>query len=215
MEKIKKNRDIDIPPVRLYMEDIREIEEIYRQNCKEYKIRTEDFVFDSSEELKSINEKKISNLYFESSNPSISMRLYKRYGVISGYNDEVSVLGIVTKIKSVLDKRVTPLRYIDSKWFVIFIVFLSLLSFQWALSFYRLADKVDKLFLFVSYLILSSLLLFSWMAFTLFMKHSVIYLFDKSSQKNFFSRNKDQIVLVTIGAILGALAYFLLEKLFR
>lgn len=55
MKKLPQSIFILLPPVRLFVEDIELIEEIYKINCKSYKIRTEEYEIDCLEELKESN----------------------------------------------------------------------------------------------------------------------------------------------------------------
>jgi hypothetical protein len=201
MKRIKKSISIEIPPVRLFLEELKAIEKVYKEHFETYKIKTEDFELDSLDELRDIEKAELKNLSFESSNPYIRVAFSPRNATIFSFEDSVNSTGIVTKLKNISDKGITPLRYLSSAWCwvpfnVLFLIFVLLfppkeytvafgiglasftgMAIVWILWSYRFATK----------------------------KHSLIFLTSRRSQRNFFLRNKDQILLSVFSVVIGAL----------
>ena len=206
MKKRRKSISVSIPPIRLYLEDIKKIEEVYKEHFETFKIITEDFEFDSVEDLKKLEKYKLSSLSFESSEPYIHVDLSRSNARIYSSNDDAESVGIVTKLKNILEKRITPLKFLLSNWIAFILIFL-LISSNIIYSIFYGKSGIFILISFCSYLILNSL--WSILGWRLDLrKYSMIYLTNRISRRNFFSRNKDQIILAGISAILGSIATF-------
>ena len=201
MRKIRKSIRIKIPLIRIYLEELKAIEEVYKENFETYEIITEDFELDSLDELKNIGKEKLSILSFKSSNPYIHVEFTPYDARIYSSEDSISSTGIVEKIKNILDKRITPLRYLISNWWFVLLVILF-----WSFALILPAqDKVGEGIVIVSFIGIT----FFWRFWAFTRKHSLIFLTNRRSQRNFFSRNKDKILLTIFGAIVGGFITFL------
>ena len=205
MKRKEKPSSVEIPPVRLFLEDLEEIEEVYKKYCKELKIETEDFEFDSVEELKNIGKDKLNSLSFNSHDPYISVNFSPSNARIYSSEPDPKSVGIVAILKNILDKRLTPLRHLISKWVLII---LNILLFISVMAFLILKDLNENMNIIA--IIPLSFFIF-WILWMMWgwrfdiKKHSVIYLKNRSSKKNFFSRKKDDIILAIISSIFGCL----------
>ena len=112
MKKLEKSISIKIPPVRLFLEDVKAIEEVYKEHFETYEIRTNEFKLDSVEELKDIGKDKLSDLSFSSVDPYAHVKLSEYTAEIYSPRDDVKSTGIIAKLKNILAKRVTPIRYL-------------------------------------------------------------------------------------------------------
>jgi len=116
MKQIDKGIWIKIPSSRLYLEDIEAINDIYKEHFEEYEIITERFELDSIDELLKLGQDKINKITFKSENPHVSLELMPTRAEINAWSDDVKSAGVVAKLKNILDKRLTPLRYLASSW---------------------------------------------------------------------------------------------------
>ena len=205
MKKIKKSHSIYITPIRLFLEDIQTIEDIYKQYCKSFTIKTDDYVLDTTAELKEINKEKISRLSFESFDPHIHVDLSECTARIYSRKDDPNSLGIVAKLKEVLDKRVTSWRFIFSSWIMIPAQIL-LWVFYWTFLCVNSLSMISGLTIIPLIMVLWYVAQYRFKS----KKHTIIYIVNKKNLPNFFRRNKDQIVLVVISAIVGGIISFFL-----
>ena len=124
MKKIPKSIDINISPVVLYVEDLEEIEEIYKDNFKDYKIIAkskkleDDFEFSSIKELtEDFNKKgivKLNNLSFSAYDPYICTEFENTNARIYSSDNDVKSIGITNKLKNTADKRPAGYKYLGN-----------------------------------------------------------------------------------------------------
>src|SRR4030043_175056 len=107
MRKIKKPISIKIRPIRLFLEDVKEIENVFKEHCETYTILTDDYELESLEELEKIGKEKITGLSFKSSKPDISLNISKNGVSIysSPDNEDITSTGILSKLKDILSAR--------------------------------------------------------------------------------------------------------------
>lgn len=75
IKKIEKSINIELPPIKIFLEDIKAIEEILKDNCESFKIETKDYQLDSCDEFQQISETKLNYIKISSSQPFISIEL--------------------------------------------------------------------------------------------------------------------------------------------
>ena len=215
MKKIPKSISIKISPVVLYIEDLEEIEEIYKDNFENYKIIAEskkledDFEFDSVQELtERLNRKnivKLNNLSFTAYNSCMDIDFRDIEAKIYSSNNDVKSIGITNKLKNVADKRPMSHKYLSNylPMFLLFNLFLFLSS-----SINILPEPVHKI---TNVLLILLFIIWSFWWYNLKTKnYSIIYLERKSLQKGFLERNKNVIGLIgTIIAIFGIIITFI------
>lgn len=207
MEKRKKSISINIPPVRLFLEDIKEIETIYKENFETFKIQTLDFELDSTEELESIEKDKLSYISFKSSNPNIEVELTPSNAKIYSCDDDVKYYGIVTKLKNILNKRTSPLRHVFKDWILFFFISLPIIIYKY----FPEPKKHEVLFPICAVASMMIIIVYGALGYYFVnKKHSVIYLTNRSSQKNIISRNKYKIILAGISAIFASVVTLLI-----
>lgn len=214
MKKIPKSIDINISPVVLYVEDLEEIEEIYKDNFEDYKIIAEskklgdDFEFTSVKELtENFNKKgivKLNNLFFRAYDPYICTE-FKNINVrIYSSDNNVKSMGITNKLKNAIDKRPVVYKFLANNYLFLVSIFILLL--------------VDKL-LFETYPIIIMVLLLLYLAWgfwsynLLTKKYSVIYLKRRNLQKSFLSENKNRIILAIILALIYIFREIIISKI--
>lgn len=214
MKELSKSIRVDLPPLRLYVEDIREIEEVYKKSFNNYKIIVENFEIDSSEELSLIKEKtgkdELNRLSFESMDPYIRLDLSPSGGSIFSLTDDNICRGVIDKLKEIVLRRASSLRYIFNTWFLaglaVLVGFLSA----------TLARKGNTVWI-ISIITLYGFCAMwaTWVYKFKFRKYCVIFLRSRGSQKNFFARNKDQILLSIISAFFGSIMTLIVLWFFK
>jgi len=203
MKKISNKRlSHHFPSVVLYREDLEEIYNMIKGVSKEVSITSGDYSFDSINDLKDNSPAKIKNLSITGNYPYISLSFGKEWHTILlyTYGENVEVEAIFYRIKNILnDRRLSIVKY-----------FPPILEWTWVLSFiFVFALKTDviistfpskcqrlSLFLFPILLSLSTQML----------NNGSLYAISADSRvkSSFMERNKDQIILLIIGAAIGA-----------
>lgn len=214
MKKIPKSIDIKISPIILYIEDLEEIEEIYKNNFEDYKIIAEskkledDFEFASIKEFaEDFNKKgiaKLNNLSFGAYNPHISIEFKNTDAIIYSSDNDVKSIGITNKLKNIVDKRPKFYKYFDS----IYLYFLILLLLLLANILPEPIDIVVKVLLTLFFIIWSF-----WRYNLLTKNYSVIYLKRRNLQKSFLLENKNKIALALIVSLIYIFREIIISKI--
>jgi uncharacterized membrane protein len=206
MKKLEKSIFVNLPPVKLFLEDIEAIEEIYKENCETFEIRTDSYILNSSEELRNLGQEKLNYLYFGSWNPYITLEIEgNSVHIYSGRDDAISI-GIVNKIKSILDRRINFLSYFANSWILIIILNSINLFLFW------LNHTNSKVWVSNTELVNSLIIMFC--VFFASTKKSVAYL-ENSKSKNFFTINRNQFFLLISGGIITFIVQILVQVIIQ
>lgn len=202
MKKIPKSIFVKISPAILYMEDLEEIEEIYKDNFEDYKITVKskelenDFEFGSVKELtENFNKKniyKLHDLSFESYNPYINIYFRNIEVKIYSSNNDVKSIGITSKLKNATDKKPFSYKFLTNK----ILLFISLF-------FILLLDRlINEIYPLIIIALLFLFLLWGFWLYNIFENnYSTIRLKRRSEQKGFLTENKNNIMLFFISAL--------------
>jgi hypothetical protein len=210
----KKNRSYmdKLRPVKLYLDDIRNISKVYEENKIEYSIDIDDYQIESIDDLKEIKEPYITKMNFNSYPSGIYLWMDSNKTDVH-YEDDSFSIGVANKLKDILKKRTNYISYLTGEnlcmiyMFIFMIIFMLLLPPKGSFPLYRPTIII---------IFIVSLILYFIGSMFLFMKqYTIIYLKDKISEPNFFIRNKDKLYLLIIGAILGFLFTIISQMLFK
>lgn len=198
-------------PVKLYLEDIRNISEVYEENKIQYSIDIDDYEIESIDDLSMVQKPYITKMKFDSPSHWIDIWM-DPYGTEVHYPDDPLSIGIANKLKNILKKRTNFISYLTGEnlcmvyIFIFTIIFMLLLPSKGSFPLYRPTAII---------FIISIILYFIGSMFLFSKQHTIIYLKEKSSEPNFFIRNKDKLYLLIIGAILGFLFTIISQMLFK
>jgi len=229
MRKKRKELKHSFSPVVLYLEDLEKIEHWFKETSWKLNIETENFVFESIEELKKqIVEKEqkacLTTLHFEADKPPNYARLYFNQslgGSIEFYEDTNESRGILSRIQILLKDR--------KRGF--------LLNYKYILPTFFLGLLFSGIFIFISLFLGTEILLkkivvvigwaipllfwswFGWSWKINFSEGTLIFL-KRKEQTSFWQRNKEKIfwriivpvIAACLGGILGAFFTHLLNK---
>jgi hypothetical protein len=202
--KVENSRQKNFTPVKLFLDDIEKITEVFESNSRPYSIVINaDYEFETLTDLLESNKfKKVKSFHIKSNTPYISVRLTEKAASIYIDTDDTNSLGMFHRLDDILIKcRKRP-------------VILYSANFGWVVM--SITLPVDGLVFFANikrspaFLIVSALLLLTIFFFwnnigTRLRTYSAIYLTKRESHPGFFKRNKDQIFLLIIGAVIGSL----------
>ncbi|WP_375496463.1 hypothetical protein, partial [uncultured Nostoc sp.] len=102
MKKLPKQIYASLPSVSLYLKDIEILEEIFKSNCKFYTIVTEEYEFESLEQLKQLEKLDFEEIRFKSQEPQVSLKISSLSTSSFISEDNAISVGILTKIKEIL-----------------------------------------------------------------------------------------------------------------
>jgi len=215
MAKIKileKSKSKDYPPVKLYLDDIEKLINIFESNNISYTLTVNDeYVCENLTDLKE-NEKstKIKSLKIHSNNPYITIDLNYFKAALYADSDKEAVRLFYILNEIIINKKKRP-YLIHSIYFGWIILVISLLS---NVVVYFVKDKVLALLIGIFSLIALPITFFN-STYQRIKNYSTIYLTRKDSQSNFFKRHKDQIILILItGIVVGfcTAAFFVIRE---
>ena len=123
-------------------------------------------------------------------------------------NEDIKALGVLSKIATILSKRENKiLNILVSNWMLL--LFNGLIWF--VLWFFPINENkilTPTMFIFI---FLMGLFWFIWDIKIIANKYSLIYLYD-SKAPGFFERNRDNIILLIIGAVAGGIITEIISK---
>ena len=215
MKKKEKSHKVELPQVKLFLEDLEAIEDVFNKDCDKYKIETEDYEYNTIEELKKNERGKLDSIRIFSSKPLIEFSLQKKSAEIFCGKDDTISIGISSKIEKIIGKRVATSKLFSSQKIpqAIFLMIISIsltlfLLYKIIPDFKKISDNYfneESYFNILNILAVALVILAFFQKYVSERKHSKIYLEYKSHHKNFLTRNKDQIILSIISALLGAI----------
>lgn len=198
MKRLEKNLSKDYRPLKLFLGDLREIVKVIEDNAGEVILRTEDFEYRSVDDLCSNETAKtqLRSLTIETKGviPNVVIRLSRKNASLFIGSDTIVAQGIFSTIDSLLVRCFRKSNWIDSHAPHVLIITASLVF--WIGSYNRQLAALPVLVLLV---------VMPWLSWLATDRHAVVILQLRSDSPNFFKRKKDSIILLFIGAVLGAL----------
>jgi hypothetical protein len=207
----------------LFLDDLETIENTIKKEFPQskYKLETKELEFESLSEIPK-NLSMTRNFYISVRNDSESF--YSRIDVnfhqwdasiSTDYYDDAKTFGLFNKIVEIISKRERKLLY---WWLKLNPFMVGLLFISAQISVELLVHKKQKNAIFVWLLIamlLASICCCFVEEYINTRKFSIIEFVHKKEKPNFFKRNKDSIIIVIIGAILGSLFTLIAEFIIK
>lgn len=188
---------ITFPAVNLYYEDLKQMYDLLKSESEELIFEINEYELDNFNDIKEIHEQ-ISYIKFTTKNPDMVMEMKKEISLFS-YDQSMKAKGMINEINQIITKR----RIFFSKG-----VSDRLVSFFAALPFLIvfLLSTGAITNPNIEYVLVVILILVWLVSLTLIFSNNRKSKYFNSTKKqtpNFFERNKDAIILLFIGAILG------------
>jgi len=204
MKKIQKPLSKELPPVKIYLDDLKQIYEILKEKVKSIEITTEDYEVDDINQLKNLDSKKLNYLSMECSDPHITIEFDSSSASIYFAEDSTYNRGILSEIEEILTKRRVFLgRFLASNWAF------GLNGMFVGFFFFAMVSIIRSNFMSAGWLFLALLLLFCILMVLQFRfalrGYSTIVLSERRELVSFWKRNSDQILVAIIAAIIGSL----------
>jgi len=204
MKELKKSIAKEFPPLKLYLDDVHKIYNIFEKSCSEkITVTTEDFEVQDITRFKDLGPKDIHTLKFNGGQPYISLDLGPNQARLWISEDSTLNRGIASEIEEVLGRcyrriaRVfTNLLSLNLIGALIFVP-PAVLTLQYMTGSLRWGLLILLIVLYGSLFFLSFRLSFKW--------YSTITFSERCEEKNFFARNKDGILIALISATVTAI----------
>ncbi len=182
---------------RLFLDDLKSIEELIGNN-QSYKIEAGDYEFKDVEELKNKHSnQKLNNVKISAHNPYITIEFHKMWVKLYCGSDDTGSAGLFYKLDSIISSSSRRFSFIYSYysiWIVNIAIFLipkSSLIYSNKLIFNSLTP------IFVLWI--------AWVSYIRLLCSGEVILSGKGDVKNFFERNRDQIIVGIITGIVVAI----------
>lgn len=200
MKKINTNLGEHFPPVKFYYEDMLEIYKILNEdNQAEMTIEIDNYKLESIEEILEIDKALLSRLLISRREPYISIEITKNKIWLYTNNDTALNRGFFEQIKNYLQSKTTlfgPLIQNPT---------LSGMYLGTTAWWYLLDMPKISIFVLITGLY--------WIYLYVYSNASVLIPAKKESRPNFFTRNKDKIILGVLSS-LGTMAMMYLAQYF-
>ena len=202
MKRLNTSLGIHLPPVTLFREDIVKIAETLTQNDGKLRLRTENFEYDSLEELFSNQEDSLFKLSLGRDDPHISVDFDGSIGVwIYTSRDDMLSKAIFFELQSLLESKRRTSHLVVAK-------FTKIMGWLGALGGGAFATVGNWTAASLFWMLIPLDIIFS------FAKHrSSISKELMAQRKSFWQRNSDQVVVAIIGAIAGAVITLIITAL--
>ena len=211
MKKIESNRVFEgIEGILLFRDDLEDIIERMRLHSLEPKIEDPSSLYDTLDELQRLKGNKPSKVSISATthNPytDIEVTVEKNGHAWISANGSSELRSFAYELKDFLTKNVHWYHKFLNSWIWTGIVYGSLVALQGANKHEWLAQLFVVL-LFVSLLLLGLSLVFNQLSYGIRL--------TRRHEGGFFTRNRDQILLVLLGSAIGAIATVLLQLFLR
>jgi len=210
IKKKSPSRTEFLKPVTLFRDDLDRIVEILQAASPKISIETDEYVFESVDDLVKTGQKIINNLVITCgdilTSPHLMLFLKPHRIELFAREDEPLSRGLFEKIKDILIKRERIYaRFLHAGWV--------LFAFAIALPILGIWYKNSPLSAFSFLFTLSGILIMTWARRDRFERYSTIFLKKRAEQDSFWDRNKDQVLLAVISAVVGGLITVALTNL--
>lgn len=206
---VKSSIDQDFPPVKLYLDDVEEIVDSFKEiSEKEVMISTDEYSVDAVSELSEIHH--IKELTIQSYSPYLRLGVTRHcVSLSSPGSSSTQMRGVATKISDILKSRTRlyPLSLLSTASPFLGVAWGFLIS----LGLISIAEGVRNKQLWLFPLGSAVTVLGMVMGYAAVGLGSRIISKKRSAEESFWQRNKDTLVVSTIMLFLGALLTFLAQ----
>lgn len=208
MRKVVGSYGEEIKPVRLYLDDLKEIVSILEGSCEEVDIQTDDVLLDSLDEIGDLKKEVLNNLTISGRNPYVSLSMQPYHIWLYIHKDTPQSRGLFQKVKLVLVRCQRPLAHILHN------TALSVLSsWIWILTVMAAIALKSRLLGLCAGLFFILSIVWIFYSIRYYDRRSII-VFPKNriDSPSFVKRNFDKIIVGLVCAIIGALITYLLNS---
>lgn len=198
----------------LFRGDLENIEKIIKEDLKprEYKLETRDFEYKDIEEINKDSD--ITNeFYIQTHSPYIHINFYKYSAEIYSGDDDIKMVGVIKKVTEIIEKRERRCLWFIFRAADVFAPIIIIVSLS--LVFVIIQKKKFEDIWYLILIFISSIMWYIFDFYFSFWGFSKIEFVYKKNRPSFLNKNRDQIILLVIGAVLGALVMIFFQTIFR
>jgi len=193
MKKLDQSISQDYFPIKLYLNDLVEIQQILRECSKDHKFESSGYSFDSIEELvANIGKRELFELEINSSGPYSRIEFTRMWAKLYVGSSTLDSAGLFHNLSQVLAKARRQPWFMYSYYSI------------WGLNIFSLAATFIRS-PFTSAFSYCALAIVFWVLFVRLRRNSTIILVSRDVPMSFWSRNKDEIIIALISAVMGAI----------
>lgn len=198
---------------RLFRDDLVEIEKIIKNELKprEYKLETKDYEYEEIESIPS-DTKQTVDFHIQTHDPYISIDFNRFSARVYAGDDNLDTTGALTKIIEILSRKERKVLFWSQKIAVWIAPILFIAPIQALTEIGEIKSTKHWVALGVS--LLAAIWWIVSFYSSMYKFSTIRFVFHKESP-GFLTRNKDQIILVILGAVIGALATGLFTFIFK
>lgn len=211
MKRVNKSISIEIKPKKFHFEDLKAIVNILKESsAKELTIKTNEYYLDSLDDILELKQDNFSSLELKISDPYVSVDINRKRIRLYASDDTLISEGIISKLQSYIKALKGDYNSIYQHIFEYVRDISSALIISWVLI-DKLGVKVEIYKLFPLLYVLIS---FSWFMHSLYFPAKEIPLTIKKLQDdNFWSKNKDTLLVGILVAVFGVILTFVLDQI--
>lgn len=212
----RASRNFD--PATVYLDDVERVYEIISAHSENVTIKTDEFEYDDIKEFIEDNKKreKIYDLTISGHRPFASFSMTKNWASVSvNGNDEN---GMFERLSSTLEKCKWRLWFFRKGLFVfIYWVIVNFLVSNSEIAYSFLNHELVSEEVYNKTVSVLAISLLVWVAYWVWQaflgSRAVLIMEVRGQQKNFFARNKDQLLVATIAAVFGGVIVLLVQRM--
>lgn len=208
MQRVKKSLGEHLPPVKIYREDIEEIFAILKDESDEFSLKADGYIFESLDELFTYKKDQINSLEMQIRNPYTSIHFSPNQIWLYADDNSSLQIGLYEQIKQIVTKR--------KNWPFILVTSPYLIGLWGGLGlqpiiFYNKTDDFSYYLAASAIIYLTTILWWRYNSKIKYKQHSqVILSYKKDKNISFIKRNKDNLIIATLGIIgSGILSYLI------
>jgi len=201
VKRIRQSHGEELKPVALYLDDLERIIEIFKEASDDVRILTSEYELDSIDEFRNLHEETLNYLKISISEPFVSLELKPNGIWLFISEDELISRGVFEKIKQLLHSRRRKLSWLTANPYLAGAAVGSS-----AFPFFKAIDSQNVYWAVLGCSLLMIGAIWTWWSFAgTLKKYSIVRLRRRAESPSFWKRKKDDIVLVIISAVVGAL----------
>lgn len=210
MQKIVQSLGEHLKPVWLYLDDVEQIVEIFRQVSSDVSISTKEFALSDLKQLTELKKEFITDLHIQIREPYVSLSLESNRIWLYAQKDEAVSRGLFEQVKQVLSK--------NKRSFDQLLQNSALLGLFMGSSFPLLAIGIREStswLIFLSVIMIMVSILWGWYGYQdRFKRYSIVIPKYRIETPSFWKRNSDAFLLSIFSAIIGGIITLILVKVF-
>lgn len=208
MQKISQSLGEHLQPVTLYMDEIEQIVNAFREISPDVSVSTNDYLLTDFKQLSEFKKEYLTDVNIKVREPYIDLSLEHHQIFLYAAKDDLISRGLYEKVKAILRKNKRPFFKILQNFGIITGISLYLILYGLSRQSWQTVS-VAAVSLLVSIAI-------GWYAYQdRFKKFSIIIPKYKVEVPSFWKRNSDALVLALFSAVFGGIVTLILVKAFN